>query len=85
MNISIQGSKEWIKSIQQVGLVSREEMESVISGLNKVYAEWENNSFVIKENDEDIHTANEVWMNFNIRKAFEIIVYLLIIRDACVK
>jgi argininosuccinate lyase len=60
-------------------------MESVISGLNKVYAEWENNSFVIKENDEDIHTANEVWMNFNIRKAFEIIVYLLIIRDACVK
>ena len=59
-----QGSKEWVKSIQQVGLVSREEMESILSGLNKVYSEWESNTFVVKENDEDIHTANEVTLRF---------------------
>ena len=26
---------------------------------NKIYEEWNTNTFVIKENDEDIHTANE--------------------------
>jgi argininosuccinate lyase len=36
-------------------------MESILSGLNKVFIEWESNSFVIKEDDEDIHTANEVY------------------------
>jgi argininosuccinate lyase len=27
--------------------------------MNKVYEEWSLDKFVIKENDEDIHTANE--------------------------
>lgn len=57
--VDIQGSKAYVKAIQKVGLVTMEEMESILRGLDEVAAEWETNNFVIKEGDEDIHTANE--------------------------
>lgn len=53
------GSKEWAKSIQKVGLITDLELEKILGGLDKIHEEWITNSFVCKENDEDIHTANE--------------------------
>ena len=54
-----QGSKGWAKAIEKVGLLTKGELELILSGLDKVGTEWDSDSFVIKENDEDIHTANE--------------------------
>ena len=55
----LQGSKGWAKAIEKVGLLTKGELELILSGLDKVGAEWDSDTFVIKENDEDIHTANE--------------------------
>ena len=33
--------------------------QSIHDGLDKVLQEWENGTFVEKDNDEDIHMANE--------------------------
>lgn len=55
----LQGSKAYVRAIQKVGLVSEEECQSILSGLEKVGEEWESGTFDIKDSDEDIHTANE--------------------------
>lgn len=55
----LNGSKAWAKSIQKVGLLTESELESILGGLNKIEQEWRTNNFLTKENDEDIHTANE--------------------------
>lgn len=53
------GSKAWARSIQKVNIISKEELELIVNGLESIHAEWEGGNFVEKENDEDIHTANE--------------------------
>ncbi|XP_061162389.1 argininosuccinate lyase-like [Saccostrea echinata] len=55
----LQGSKAYVRAIQRVGLVSEDECQSILTGLEKVGEEWENGKFDIKDSDEDIHTANE--------------------------
>jgi argininosuccinate lyase len=55
----INGSKEWVKAIRSAELVSDNEMNKILQGLNQIYEEWNNKKFILKENDEDIHTANE--------------------------
>lgn len=55
----IKGSKAYVKAIQKVGIVSHDEMEKIVQGLEQIYKEWENESFMIYPSDEDIHTANE--------------------------
>ncbi|GAB6026464.1 hypothetical protein CHUAL_012659 [Chamberlinius hualienensis] len=55
----IKGSKAYVKSLQKVGIVSQDDMEKILQGLEQVYKEWENESFIIIPSDEDIHTANE--------------------------
>ncbi|XP_055996779.1 argininosuccinate lyase-like isoform X2 [Ostrea edulis] len=55
----LQGSKAYVKAIHKVGLVTEEECQSIITGLDKVGEEWECGVFDIKDSDEDIHTANE--------------------------
>uniref|UniRef100_A0A8C2JAG1 Argininosuccinate lyase n=1 Tax=Cyprinus carpio TaxID=7962 RepID=A0A8C2JAG1_CYPCA len=41
------------------GLVTQNEMEQILTGLDKVFDEWSKGEFKIKPGDEDIHTANE--------------------------
>lgn len=55
----IQGSIAYAKATAKVGIISEEERDQLISGLEKVKEEWDSGSFVIKSGDEDIHTANE--------------------------
>lgn len=53
------GSKAYVKALEKAGLVTKKEMEDILKGMDKIYEEWKQGSFVIKDNDEDIHTANE--------------------------
>ena len=40
-------------------MITADEGEAIRGGLSKVKAEWAAGTFVTKEGDEDIHTANE--------------------------
>nr|XP_058952985.1 argininosuccinate lyase-like [Pocillopora verrucosa] len=55
----IMGSEAYVKAIEKVGLVTKNEMEEILSGLGKVRDEWSNGIFDLQPSDEDIHTANE--------------------------
>ncbi|XP_023685121.2 argininosuccinate lyase isoform X3 [Paramormyrops kingsleyae] len=55
----IRGSKGYVKALQKAGLVSQEEMEKIVQGLDKISGEWAAGTFAIQPFDEDIHTANE--------------------------
>jgi argininosuccinate lyase len=55
----IRGSIAYAKAIVKVGIITPEEGDILVSGLDKVREEWANGTFEIKAGDEDIHTANE--------------------------
>jgi len=55
----IRGSIAYAKATAKIGIISEEERDQLISGLEKVSEEWADGSFEIKPGDEDIHTANE--------------------------
>lgn len=55
----LQGSIAYAKATQKVGILTAEESETIISGLQKVHEEWASGTFELKPGDEDIHTANE--------------------------
>lgn len=55
----IKGSQAYAKGLVKAGVLTEEERVSIHDGLEKVLKEWESNTFKEKENDEDIHTANE--------------------------
>ncbi|XP_061596827.1 argininosuccinate lyase [Cololabis saira] len=55
----IRGSRAYVKALGKALLVSTEEMESILQGMNQISEEWSKGVFVIKAGDEDIHTANE--------------------------
>nr|CAG8524212.1 11408_t:CDS:2 [Entrophospora candida] len=55
----ILGSKAYAKALEKRGIVTLEERDSLIRGLEQVLEEWESGKFEIKSGDEDIHTANE--------------------------
>ena len=55
----IRGSIAYAKAISKLGIISSDECELMITGLEKVREEWKANKFIIKQGDEDIHTANE--------------------------
>ncbi|XP_024122403.1 argininosuccinate lyase [Oryzias melastigma] len=55
----IRGSKAYVKALEKAQLVSSEEMEQILRGMDQISEEWSKGSFVIKPGDEDIHTANE--------------------------
>uniref|UniRef100_A0A8C1X1U9 Arginosuccinase n=1 Tax=Cyprinus carpio TaxID=7962 RepID=A0A8C1X1U9_CYPCA len=52
----IKGSKAYVKALQKAGLVTQNEMEQILTGLDKVFDEWSKGEFKIKPGDEDIHT-----------------------------
>ncbi|NXT70613.1 ARLY2 lyase, partial [Chaetops frenatus] len=57
--VDIQGSRAYAKALQKAGILSKTELEKILSGLEKVSEEWSKGVFVLKQTDEDIHTANE--------------------------
>ncbi|KAK3749292.1 hypothetical protein QZH41_007551 [Actinostola sp. cb2023] len=55
----LEGSQAYVKATEKVGLVTNNEMNEIIDGLEKIKGEWSSNTFELKPGDEDIHTANE--------------------------
>ena len=55
----VEGSKAWAKAIQQAGVLSPEELNDVLRGLDQIGGELESGQFAFHESDEDIHTAVE--------------------------
>ncbi|KAM9272825.1 argininosuccinate lyase [Morus bassanus] len=55
----IQGSMAYAKALEKAGILSKTELEKILSGLEKISEEWSKGTFVVKKSDEDIHTANE--------------------------
>jgi argininosuccinate lyase len=57
--VDIQGSQAYARALARTGLLTEAETEAIVSGLEQVAQEWAAGEFVIREGDEDIHTANE--------------------------
>ncbi|XP_039576947.1 argininosuccinate lyase-like [Passer montanus] len=57
--VDIQGSMAYAKALEKAGILSKTELEKILSGLEKISEEWSKGVFVLKPTDEDIHTANE--------------------------
>ena len=55
----IRGSIAYAKANAKAGLITSEEAEMMVAGLQQVSEEWAAGTFVIQPGDEDIHTANE--------------------------
>lgn len=55
----IAGSIAYAKAIAAAGVISAEERDEIISGLNQVRDEFAEERFVFAEGDEDIHSAVE--------------------------
>ncbi|KAI7891054.1 argininosuccinate lyase [Mucor mucedo] len=53
------GSIAYAKALAKNKIISDEERDQLVGGLESVMAEWESGKFVIVGGDEDIHTANE--------------------------
>ncbi|XP_068187557.1 argininosuccinate lyase [Antennarius striatus] len=55
----VRGSKAYVKALEKANLVTTDEMNQILHGLDQVWEEWSKGDFVIRPGDEDIHTANE--------------------------
>ncbi|XP_034034025.1 argininosuccinate lyase-like isoform X2 [Thalassophryne amazonica] len=55
----IRGSKAYVKALEKAKLVTTDEMNKILCGLDEIHEEWSKDEFLIKDGDEDIHTANE--------------------------
>lgn len=57
------GSQAYARALAKRGIITSEETDLLVNGLEKVLEEWRTNTFVIQPGDEDIHTANERRLN----------------------
>jgi argininosuccinate lyase len=55
----LKGSMAFAKANVTTGILTQQECDQIVQGLEQVYKEWESGTFVEKPGDEDIHTANE--------------------------
>lgn len=55
----VRGSIAFAKANAKAGILTQEECDILVQGLNQVHEEWATETFEIKPGDEDIHTANE--------------------------
>ncbi|KAJ1678736.1 argininosuccinate lyase [Spiromyces aspiralis] len=55
----ITGSQAYVKALHQQAILTKDEQDILIRGLELVRQEWKDNKFQLKPGDEDIHTANE--------------------------
>ncbi|KAI5481723.1 hypothetical protein MNV49_002949 [Pseudohyphozyma bogoriensis] len=59
--VDVAGSKAYALALSKTSppILTSHELSEIVRGLTQVQSEWENNTFEIKQDDEDIHTANE--------------------------
>ncbi len=57
--VDIEGSKAWAEGLHRAGLLTAEELNALLRGLDQVAEEWRTGRFEVKPSDEDIHTAVE--------------------------
>ncbi|KAF4316411.1 hypothetical protein BBO99_00008504 [Phytophthora kernoviae] len=57
--VDLDGSQAYARALEKSGVLTTAEADEIVAGLDKVGDEWAAGSFVPKEGDEDIHTANE--------------------------
>ncbi len=55
----IRGSQAYAQALARAGLLTPNEAEQIVAGLEQVAGEWRAEHFEVKAGDEDIHTANE--------------------------
>uniref|UniRef100_A0A4W5LLI8 argininosuccinate lyase n=1 Tax=Hucho hucho TaxID=62062 RepID=A0A4W5LLI8_9TELE len=55
----IRGSKAYAKALEKAMLVTAEEKDKILHGMDQIHDEWTKGVFEVKPGDEDIHTANE--------------------------
>lgn len=55
----IRGSIAYARANSKIGILTADEFATIEKGFQQVLKEWETNTFEVKPNDEDIHTANE--------------------------
>ena len=55
----IRGSQAYAHALARAGLLTANETDQIVAGLERVADEWRAGQFDIKAGDEDIHTANE--------------------------
>lgn len=53
------GSIAYSKALSKINILTEEESAQIIGGLESILSEWNDKSFEIKPQDEDIHSANE--------------------------
>ncbi|KAL0583455.1 hypothetical protein ABG067_006691 [Albugo candida] len=53
------GSQAYARALKQAQLLTRNECDTIVKGLESIKKEWQDETFVVKSGDEDIHTANE--------------------------
>lgn len=57
--VDIDVNKAQAKALLKAGLISKEESEQLLSVLDKIEEQIDNDTFEVKDNDEDIHSAIE--------------------------
>ena len=57
--VDIRGSQAYAHALARADLLTEDEAEQIVAGLERVADEWRADGFVIQAGDEDIHTANE--------------------------
>ncbi len=57
--VDIIASQAYANAICEAGVLSEAERDRIVNGLEKVFEEWDEGSFIIRPEDEDIHTAVE--------------------------
>jgi len=57
--VDILASQAYARAICEAGVLSEEERDMIIDGLERVAEEWQADAFILQPGDEDIHTAVE--------------------------
>jgi argininosuccinate lyase len=55
----LRGSQAYARALARAGILTTEEAEQIVAGLEGVADEWRQGRFELQPGDEDIHTANE--------------------------
>jgi argininosuccinate lyase len=50
------------KMLHDIGVLSRNELEQLLAGLNEIVTLWEKGDFIIEREEEDCHTAIENYL-----------------------
>ena len=58
-HVDIKGSVAYAKALLNAGVLTAEETDTLVDGLNRVAAEFTDGAFALAPTDEDIHTAVE--------------------------